>query len=152
LRAYEFGYRAVSVEEAACGVPRASSLLVDIAARCAQCSVDCEPVVQAGAAESVHDARVAFMPVDHKLARWLVYPALLFAKSGRRPPAASGRGPACCSPRITAALVAYEAVARVKRRASSSLARLCHGSQRRGVVTANLRGAKQGIWEPTRRA
>ncbi len=159
LRAYEFGYRAVSVEEAACGVPRASSLLVEYRRKVRTMQRGLQTLwFKRALLNPFRDARVAFMLWSHKLARWLVYPALLFAVVGGALLAAEWPWTGVLlAAGITAALFGWYEARRASEASRPRVLRLlayATAANAAGVVAwgRTLRGAKQGIWEPTRRA
>ena len=83
LIAHEHGYRAISVDEALCGVPRVPVLQAEYRRKIRTMHRGLETLWYKRRLLNVFThGRFAFKLLSHKLARWLVYPAMIPASLG----------------------------------------------------------------------
>ncbi|MDH4132073.1 MAG: hypothetical protein OEV95_09740, partial [Gemmatimonadota bacterium] len=159
LTAREHGLRAVSVDEAVCLVPRATSLRREYTRKIRTMARGLETLwFKRHLLNPVHHGRFAWMLASHKLARWLIFLAV--------PPAVVALVFLSFDSVIAAGLLGLAAVGMVlglvalntpEGRPVSRLSRLCGFVLATHVAgflawTKALRGELNPIWEPTRRS
>ncbi|MDH5284683.1 MAG: glycosyltransferase [Gemmatimonadota bacterium] len=159
LTAREHGLRAVSVDEAVCLVPRATSLRREYTRKIRTMARGLETLwFKRHLLNPVHHGRFAWMLASHKLARWLIFLAV--------PPAVVALVFLSFDSVIAAGLLGLTAVGMVlglvalntpEGRPVSRLSRLCGFVLATHVAgflawTKALRGELNPIWEPTRRS
>ncbi|HJR66419.1 MAG TPA: glycosyltransferase [Gemmatimonadaceae bacterium] len=158
LIAREQGYRAVSVDDALCFVPRAASLEAEYRRKIRTMARGLETLWhRRHLLNPRRHGLFALMLFSHKLARWLVYLTLPLALAGTLMIAMrSWVGVAGLAAIATVSLLGWIARSRARVRPLPKLASLAAFvvlSSAAGVLAWRnaLRGQRTAIWEPTRR-
>ena len=158
LMAHEHGFRAVSVDEALCGVPRVSSLMVEYRRKIRTMHRGLETLrFKRHLLNPFQHGRFAFMLLSHKLSRWLVYPAIIPAIAGMLFLPFEWPWAALLLP-IAAALLfigwrAMQDVSGAQRSKGVALLGFLVASNVAGLLAwlKTMQPAQDGTWEPTRR-